>query len=184
VLEAALSRFGDDVCLLEMLAECLNRFDPKGKLEGVLESLRSLAPESDAFAERRHPGDQDKRVLDARVDRLRAMLDFDNPALREAILRDMHRVVAAMPSRLHYRFLYAAALAACGETDRALAQTDILAEFQSDSHDQHFIVADLYRRLGRADLARPHLNAAIRNASGEDDIADALEMKEQLDAAP
>lgn len=186
VLKTGHFRFGDDVCVLEMLAQCLIRFDPEEELESVLDALRRLAPESEVFEQidvRRHSSDQNIGALDARLERLMAMVDADSSDLRAAVLRDMHRVVAAMPWNLRYRTRYAMALGAFGESEKALAQTEILARYALESHYHHYVIANLFLKLGQTERARPHADAALRYAYDDSDIADAKNLMEQLNAA-
>lgn len=173
LLEAGHRKYPNYVGILELLAACYARSDPKNRLNDVLRLIEQQAPDSEVLRIARNI-DQDsgsayQGTLIERVQHLLQQTQRKDVEVRDAALRDLRFIVRAYPQNPDYRWYFAFALIGAGQQDEALKHAEVLAAAAGESHRLHFNVAQIFWHCGDQVRAERHLDLALQYAKTEED---------------
>ena len=184
LLERGTATYPKEVALLEHLVLCYLRHDPDGRREAALKCLERLDPHSEMLAIIKG---LDDRQFNKHVDDMRHMTKALLKAVcegkgeqRRAALADLARISEAFPSNSSYRLMYAFALMAESEMEKAREQAEHIARHEEPSHSFHFNLGQIFWISGDTERGRHHLELALRYAETDQDREDVHERITEL----
>jgi hypothetical protein len=184
-LETGLAASAERREILELLAFCYLQSDPDHRLNAITKQLEVVAPESgilESLADIvRFGGGPATEGLAGRAQMLLQQVQQPDEGLREAVLRDLARIVDTHPNISSYRMIYAFALCLSGRTEEALRQGERLAEFPSQAYSFYFNLGQIFWLSGDSVRGRHHLELAIQYAANEQEKRDAFDRIAELE---
>jgi len=184
-LEAGVAKYPQDVPLMELLVGAYLSSDPEKRLDETLRRLERLAPDSQIFETLAKASRKDysgwRRDMSQRVNHLLGQVAGDDPALREAALSDLRRIVEQYPQNPNYRVNYGFALMVIGEREEAAQQAKILDSVDEPSHSFHFNLGQIFYYCSDRVKGRAHLELAAKYANDEQERREAWERISDLE---